>query len=412
MPFILALLVVGIELSPAHFLYTGPILTATPALAAVMTGPKGTIWAAAVALAVSVTTATFNQSWGSQQVYTNILAILLVSIASIMLSSAIRTRRQSELEQIRRIAVAAQRVVLRPVPARLGPVRVASRYLAAETGAQIGGDLYEAVQTRYGIRLIVGDVRGKGLPAVRLAAAVLGAFREAVHYEDELVEVMNHCAAALQRERAVPGVAGEEDVVVQGEVDQNKGEEECEREEQAEDFVTALVAQVPDWPDRPVVQVVNRGHLPPLVLHEGKVQALMAASPLPPLGLEDLVSGPPAKAESYPFAPGDRLLLYTDGVIEARNRDKDFFALPQAMEAVPACTPPDFLEQLHQGLIRHTEGCLADDVAMMLVDRLDEEAGEHVSTEEAEGEHVSSAAATSDTDAIDHLPQRSRGLSA
>jgi hypothetical protein len=225
-----------------------------------------------------------------------------------------------------------------------------------------------------------------------------------VHYEDELVEVMNHCAAALQRERSVPGADGEED-------------EEGETEEQAEDFVTALVAQVPDRADGPVVQVVNRGHLPPLVLHEGKVQALTASSPVPPLGLEDLVSGPPAKAESYPFAPGDRLLLYTDGVIEARNRDNDFFALPQAMEGVHARTPPDFLEQLIQGLIRHTQGYLADDVAMMLVDRLDEEIGErvgteHVSTEEEEGGHVSSAAATSDEDAIDHLPQRSRGLSA
>jgi serine phosphatase RsbU (regulator of sigma subunit) len=363
-PFILALLVVGIELSPAHVLYTGPILTATPALAAVMTGPKGTVAAAAVALAVSVTTATYNQAWGSQQVYTNFLAILLVSIASVTMSSAMHTRRQSELNQARRIAVAAQRVLLRPVPARLGPVRAASMYLAAETGAQIGGDLYEAVQTRYGIRMIVGDVRGKGLPAVRLAAAVLGAFREAVHYEDELVEVMNHCAAALQRERAAPGA-------VEAEVDQN------EEEEQAEDFVTVLVAQVPD---RPVVQVVNRGHLPPLVLHEGKVQALMPASPLPPLGLEDFITGPPAKAESYPFAPSDRLLLYTDGVIEARNRDNDFFALPQAMEAVHARTPPDFLEQLHEGLIRHTEGCLADDVAMILVDRIEVEADKQVGT--------------------------------
>ncbi|MFI1159338.1 hypothetical protein [Streptomyces sioyaensis] len=43
-----------------------------------------------------------------------------------------------------------------------------------------------------------------------------------------------------------------------------------------------------------------------------------------------------------------------------------------------ACTPQEFLEQLHQGLIRHTQSCLADDVAMFLVDRLDEEVGEHV----------------------------------
>ena len=95
-----------------------------------------------------------------------------------------------------------------------------------EKGAQIGGDLYEAVQTRYGIRLIIGDVRGKGLSAVRSAAAVVGAFREAAHYEEKLVEVVDRCAAALRREYAVPGAV--------------------DREAQVEGFVTMLVTQVPE----------------------------------------------------------------------------------------------------------------------------------------------------------------------
>ncbi|MGX1886657.1 PP2C family protein-serine/threonine phosphatase [Streptomyces sp. NPDC055287] len=349
----IALVVVGIELSPVHFLYTGPMLTATPALAAVTMGPKGTVSAAVFALAVSVTTATYNQAWGTQQVYTNFLAVLVVSVAAVMGSSAVRSLREKELHQVRRIAVAAQEVLLRPVPARLGPVRAASMYLAAETGAQIGGDLYEAVQTRYGVRMIVGDVRGKGLPAVRAAAAVLGAFREAVHYEDDLVEVINHCAAALRREVALRG-AVDQIVLLEG-------------------FVTALVAQVPDTHE---FQVVNRGHPPPLVLRQGTVQALMPTSPFPPLGLEDLIVGPSGKTDTYPFAPGDRLLLHTDGVIEARNRDNDFFPLPEAMEALHTRAPHEFLEELHQGLIRHTDGRLADDVAMILVDRFAQEAGE------------------------------------
>ncbi|MGP4091015.1 PP2C family protein-serine/threonine phosphatase [Streptomyces sp. KR55] len=349
-PFVIVLMGLGIELSPVHFVYTGPLLIATPALASLTMGPWGVLWAAAGALLVSVISATLHNSWGSQ-VYSNVLALVVVCVASVTMSSAVRTRRQCELDQVRRIAVAAQSVLLRPVSARLGPVRAASMYLAAETGAQIGGDLYEAVQTRYGVRMIVGDVRGKGLPAVRSAAAVLGAFREAVHYDDDLVDVMNQCAAALQRECAVPGAV----------------------EQEAECFVTALVAQVSDGP---VVQVVNRGHPPPMLLHRGKVQALMPASPLPPLGLEDLVTGPPAKPESYPFLPGDRLLLHTDGVLEARSPDNEFFALPEAMEAVRfASVPSEFLEQMHQRLMCHTQGCLADDVAMLIVDRLDEEVG-------------------------------------
>ncbi|WP_330342196.1 PP2C family protein-serine/threonine phosphatase [Streptomyces sp. NBC_00557] len=355
MPFVIVLLALGIELSPAHALITGPLLAAMPALASLTWGPKGTLSAAAGALTVTVITATIHDSWGGQA-SSNLISLFLVSAASVTMSNAVRTRRESELNQVRRVAEAAQRVLLRPVPPRLGPVRMASMYVAAETGAQIGGDLYEAVHTRYGVRMIVGDVRGKGLPAVRLAAAVLGAFREAAHYDEDLVEVVNHCAAALERERAAISAVGHD--------------EECHH---TEDFVTALVAQVSDTS---VVHVVNRGHPPPLVLRQGKAQALTSDRSLPPLGLEEFITDPPAKAESYPFAPGDRLLLHTDGVIEARSPDGDFFALSETTESVHPCTPSEFLEQLHQELIRHTHGYLADDAAMLLVERLNEE-GEH-----------------------------------
>ncbi len=175
----------------------------------------------------------------------------------------------------------------------------------------------------------------------------LGAFREAVHYEDELVEVMNRCAAALRREAAVPG-AYDEEVLLEG-------------------FTTALIAQVPE---DAVVQLVNRGHPPPLLLHRGKAMALMPATPLPPLGLEDLATGLPTKPETYEFLPGDRLLLYTDGVIEARDGAGEFFDLPETMERIgTGVAPARFLDELHQALTRHTEGDLADDVAMIIADR-------------------------------------------
>lgn len=326
---------------------------ATPALAAVTMGPKGALAAAGVAVGVSVVTASHNHAWGGQQVYTNFFALFLVTVASFMTSRAVRTRREIELNQVRRIATAAQDVLLRPVPARLGPVRAASMYLAAESGAQIGGDLYDAVQTRYGIRMIVGDVRGKGLPAVRAAAVVLGAFREAVHYEDDLVEVMNHCGEALRRDAVMAGRGG-----VGGDAERLEG------------FVTAVVAQIPDSHD---VEVINRGHPPPLLLRDGTVRFLMPTVPLPPLGLEEFISGPPGRPDSYPFAPGDRLLLHTDGVIEARDREKTFFDLPGAMTAMCDHTRQAFLEGLRQALLRHTRGLLADDVAIIVADRLEDE---------------------------------------
>lgn len=350
-PFVIIPFALVIELSPIHSVVTGTILTATPALASLTWGPKGIISAAAGACAVTLITAGLHHSWGGQ-VYTNLASLLIVTVASVAVSNAMRTRRQIELAQIRRISEAAQRVLLRGVPDRLGPVRMASMYLAAETGAQIGGDLYEATQTRFGVRMIVGDVRGKGLPAVRLAAAVLGAFREAAHYEADLVEVVNHCAAAIQRESTGPTAVGQDDA-----------------KDGAEDFVTAVVAEVTD---RFEVQVVNRGHPPPLVVRNGQVEALKTTTELPPLGMEEFMADDSPMVESFPFAPGDRLLLHTDGVIEARSPDNTFFDLPEAMEAAHPCGPSEFLGRIHQGMVAHTGGYLADDAAMLIVERLDD----------------------------------------
>lgn len=349
LPFVVMAVVVTIELTPAHVLYTGPLLTPAPALAAVTMGPAGTGGVVLLAAGISALTATHNHAWGTQQVYANLLALLVVSVASVA-SSAVREHRDRELSQVRRIAEVSQNVVLRPLPARMGGVRIASVYMAAERGAQIGGDLYEAVGTRHGVRLIVGDVRGKGLAAVRSAAAILGAFREAVHYEHDLVEVMERCAAALGREYEL--------------LDRSRLQDWDER---AEQFVTVLLAQV--VPDSSLVQLINRGHPPPLVRHDRTVRTLGPVRPLPPLGLDEFLTPPPIRVETFPFAVGDRLLLHTDGVLEARNHRNEFFPLPQAMETVEGATPAAYLDRLRHALLHHVEGRLADDAAMMLIER-------------------------------------------
>ena len=58
-------------------------------------------------------------------------------------------------------------------------ITIAARYRSATREASVGGDLYEIIPTGQGIRVIVGDVRGKGLDAVLLARQVLSAFRRA-----------------------------------------------------------------------------------------------------------------------------------------------------------------------------------------------------------------------------------------
>ena len=83
----------------------------------------------------------------------------------------------------------------------------ATRYLSAAEEALIGGDFYDAAFTPRGLRLIVGDVRGKGLAAVQLASVILGCFREAAFAEADLQGLV----AAL--DRRVAGELGEEDFV-------------------------------------------------------------------------------------------------------------------------------------------------------------------------------------------------------
>ncbi|MFJ5156987.1 SpoIIE family protein phosphatase [Streptomyces sp. NPDC088353] len=103
----------------------------------------------------------------------------------------------------------AQRAVLRPLPHRIGPLQVASAHLAAEENALIGGDLYAAVRTPSGTRLIIGDVMGKGLTAIGDAALPLGAFREAAHRRAELPELMAHLEQSVCVNLAQP-MEGEE----------------------------------------------------------------------------------------------------------------------------------------------------------------------------------------------------------
>ena len=93
---------------------------------------------------------------------------------------------------------------------RRGPVPIAlsARYLSAAVEAQVGGDLYEVVPGPTSVRLLVGDVRGKGLSAVRTATVVLGEFRAAAAGTGDVA----HVAREIDR-RIPPYLPDAEDFV-------------------------------------------------------------------------------------------------------------------------------------------------------------------------------------------------------
>ena len=209
--------------------------------------------------------------------------------------------------------------MLSQLPETVGPLAIGVVYLAAAAEARVGGDLYEVAANEHGIRLIIGDVRGKGLEAVEVAADIIGRFRELAHSVHTLDEIAYRLDAGLSR-----------------------------RWGKHEEFVTALLAQID--PEKGRLTILNCGHPPPILVSRTQVTVLEVRAPAPPLGLITLGNDSGAK-ETYPFEPNDQLLLYTDGVTEARDANREFYpldarvailapqALPKPARRIPARRP-------------------------------------------------------------------------
>nr|QIY66966.1 SpoIIE family protein phosphatase [Streptomyces sp. RPA4-2] len=308
------------------------LLAAGPALAATTNGPRGVL---CIGLLAAVLGARLGIRDGVPpgELAAVLSALTAVTLAS-GLASSLRGRRERVLAAVRSVAEAAQHALLTPIPETVGPFRVAVRYSAAAAEARIGGDLYALVSTPYGVRLIVGDVRGKGLPAVGTAALVLGVFREAAYDEPDLLAVVGRIERSLAR---------------------NLG---------GDDFVTAVVA---GYGQAGHLEVVNCGHAPPLLVRaSGSVEAVEPTHPAPPLGLRAL-SGELPSLQVLPFADGDQLLLYTDGVTEARNHDREFYPLAEGLARHVCEEPARTLDALHDELLTYVGGRLHDDAALLLL---------------------------------------------
>lgn len=277
------------------------------------------------------------QLWDRHYVASYVCTALVGALGAIL--AAHRMRRERTLADVRFVADIAQRVLLRPVPHRIGSLRLESLYLAAAAEARIGGDLYEAVPTPFGVRLLIGDVRGKGLLAVETAAALLGAFREAAYDESGLPALAGRMETSMSRRATLTG-----------------GPDPGER------FVTAVFAEV--RADDHVVRVVNCGHPPPLLIGPDGVRELNRGPSAPPLNLGMLV-GDPYHVEDYAFRPGDQLLLYTDGVTETRDPGGAFYPLHRRLRSWGVLAPDELLRRLHTDLLAHSHDRLQDDIAAL-----------------------------------------------
>ena len=232
-----------------------PLLAVPPALAgigaATVRRPLGYGAVSLLAAIVIAAKPTEYAGWLPGATIFTVVVITAVATAG----TAVNARQEQRIAEVTSVAEAAQRALLRPPPPRLGPLGFDVVYVAAAAEAKVGGDLYEAVATSaHGIRVIIGDVRGKGLGAVELATDVLGMFREQAHDACTLAELAARLDAGLGR-----GLG------------------------RHEEFVTALLVEID--PESGRTSIFNCGHPPPLLIRGNKVIKELARRPVPPLGL-------------------------------------------------------------------------------------------------------------------------------
>ncbi|WBB59023.1 PP2C family protein-serine/threonine phosphatase [Streptomyces sp. WMMC500] len=343
-PVLIIVVAVIIDLSTPASTRTAPLLVAAPVVAAATISVLATAAVALVAVGLTVATHLYHDLWGDLSADMALASAAAVGLASIA-AAVIRRKRERELKQVRSVAAAAQLALLRPPPPRIGRLALRSVYLAAEAEAQIGGDLYEALHTPFGARVLIGDVRGKGLPAVGVSAVLTGCFREAAH-----------------REPTIGEVAGRMEETAQREIDRDDPSEAF-----SERFTTALLVEIP--PDEPVARIVHLGHPEPLLIGGGQVTSHPPARPGLPIGLGGLVGTLPVP-QTIAFRPGERLLLYTDGFIEARDEHGVYFPLAGSAARHAAVDLDGLVAALRADLLRHTRRQLSDDAALLVIERL------------------------------------------
>ncbi|MEU9417940.1 PP2C family protein-serine/threonine phosphatase [Streptomyces sp. NPDC048272] len=320
----------------------GAFLYVVPGLAAVGWGVWGTMAFGAAAIVVLTVLEVVR---GEPAVSTGLSITVLVGMISVVAawSSSVRQRRERELRHIRKVADVAQRAVQHPLPEHLGCVDLHLLYETSVAGAHLGGDFYKALQVEGAVRVMIGDVQGKGLGAVEIAAVLLGSFRESAYTETDLPAIARKLEASMRHYESRVGI------------------------DDADRFATVILAEIPV--DRPVMRLLSCGHPPPVRQARGHVaQYVDFPRPSPPVHLPVLVEEGHV-VEEVAFDVGDRVLMYTDGVSETRDASGAFYPLVERVSAWQEVADREVLPRLAADLHRFSAQGLDDDTAAVLVVR-------------------------------------------
>jgi sigma-B regulation protein RsbU (phosphoserine phosphatase) len=292
--------------------------------------PRATAGFAGAAIVLVVASGWWNDTWDTAQQWVRFLDVVLVGTAGVM-AATVRVHRERRLTRLAAIAETAQRAILPTVPPATESLKTASRYISAAEDAVVGGDLYDCSLTEGYTRFIVGDVRGKGLAAVEQAARVIRAFRQSAAAKAALTDAardMNHYLTPFL------------------------GDEE---------FVTALLVDL-TCPD--TITLTSCGHPPAILIRANGEAAFLELAPGLPLGIGDATGD-----SSFAWAPGDRVLMYTDGLSEARDAIGEFLPLLGLAPVLSRGSLEEALEWLLGRVRDHVpSGKLGDDLALLLLE--------------------------------------------
>ena len=201
---------------------------------------------------------------------------------------------------------------------------------------EIGGDSFDYGADARTARVAVFDAMGHGLEAGLLATVAVATYRNCRRQGRSLAET----------EAAI--------------------DEELAHQFGSERFVTAVLAEL-DL-DSGQLQLTLAGHPPPLLFRGGRFVKALAGDPGAPLGL-----GLPGRVLEEVLEPGDQVVLYTDGVIEARDADGQFFGLTRLVDLVERASrsgnpAPEALRRLVQAIVGHQASDFQDDATLVLLE--------------------------------------------
>ncbi len=308
-----------------------PLFSLAPLVACAATPVRPTATLAVASIVSAAVTPLWNLAQGLQY-WVRLIDVVAVSLAAVGIA-AVRQLRERHLADLAAVSEVAQRAILPVLPELAGPVAVASRYQSAAQGALVGGDLFDCYHTDRHTRFVVGDVRGKGIAGVEQAARVIRVFRQSAATRDTLSEVAEEMDEYLKRFFT------------------------------DEEFVTVILVEVID-PTH--LSIVRAGHPHPALLDaRGQVTIVETPGGLP-LGL-------PLTPGLYPetelaWSPGERLLLYTDGLSEARDSHGRFLEVETLAAALSRSGLEQALDAVLDAVTTHVPpGNFNDDLALVLL---------------------------------------------